>query len=167
MDLRRGLRWTITAALALLVAATSRLPWTPASEPVAHLRLSWRYAAPTVEACRPPTEEELSGLPQHMRPTEVCDGGPIPFHLRVAVDGEVIVDESASDSDERAISVYHEHPVTPGDHEVVVEFWPDSSTTSLPPDLARELHADVSFPAGRAKLVTLGPSGLLVLDRTP
>ena len=74
----------------LLIVAASRVNWEATPDSKSELRISWRYASPTTKACRPPTEAELAGLPQHMRPAEICEGGPIPFSLRIALDGRVL-----------------------------------------------------------------------------
>ena len=152
---------------AFLIAAPSRVSWEASPTASAELRLSWRYVSPTVEACRIPTEEEVAGLPQHMRPTQLCDGGPIPFNLRVALDGEILLEQEVGGRGERAVSTFEHFPVLPGDHELVVDFWPDSTEAELPEGLSQQLRRMVTFPERRAILVTLGEAGLEVRTREP
>lgn len=153
--------------LTLLIVAASRVSWDASPHAAAELRLSWRYVSPTVEACRTPTDEEVVGLPQHMRPTEICEGGPIPFNLRIVLDGETLLDGPIAGNGERAVSTFERFPVLPGDHDLVVEFWPDSTETELPDGLAQRLRRTVTFPERRAILVTLGEAGLEVRTQAP
>ena len=153
--------WIAGALMVVAVAGLSRLPWDlgPA-EPTSELRLSWRTLAPTVERCRPPTEAELAGVPAHMRPREICEGGPVPFQLQVTVDGADLRQGPVPTGGERAVSVYEVYAISPGEHEVVVSFRPDG-----PGDGEGESHSlrrTLMFEAGRARLITMGEGGLSV-----
>ena len=56
----------------------------------AELRVSLRLPAVTTEAGRPPTGEEVRGVPPHMRPAEICSGEVVSFGMRVVVDGDTL-----------------------------------------------------------------------------
>ncbi|MGI9629062.1 MAG: hypothetical protein ACR2QM_19680 [Longimicrobiales bacterium] len=166
-----GLRWVFRFAVGtvtvLLIVAASRVNWEASPDSESELRLSWRYVSPTVEACRPPTDQELSGLPQHMRPSEICEGGPIPFSLRIALDGQVLREGPVVGGGERAISIYERFDVTPGNHDLAVDFWPDTAEVPLPEGLAQQLRRTVPFTGGRAILLTLGELGFEVRNQVP
>ncbi len=155
----------LSLAATLVIVAGSRLPWTSARGASSELRISWRSVAPSSRACRPPTEDEVRGLPQHMRPREVCEGGPVPFFYSVIVDEDTLSSGPASHPGGRGdltLSVLDVHDVAPGRHRVRVDFWPDSAARSLPPDAATSLDRTVEFGPGRAVLVTMS-DGQLVL----
>lgn len=166
-----GLRTAVQLAAGLLmtlvIVAASRVNWDASPNAAAELRLSWRYVSPTVEECRTPTDEEVASLPQHMRPTQVCDGGPIPFNLRIVLDGETLLDGPIARNGERAVSTFERFHVSPGDHDLAVDFWPDSTETALPDGLSQRLRRTVTFPEGRAILVTLGEAGLEIRTEAP
>ena len=142
------------------VVASSNVPWST-SEGGAELRLSWTGTAPTTEACRPPTEVELAGLPQHMRPSEICEGDPVRFHLRVVVDGEVFrsgpLDEGGRG--ESAISVFHTIRLEPGPHTVELEFSPGEAVSEDLGDLSYRLNESLNFEPGRAMVVEWDRTG--------
>lgn len=148
------------------LAAASRLPWDTAQDVGAMLRLSWRHVAPTSQTCRPPREDEIQGVPPHMRPREVCEGGPVPYGLVLVVDGDTLVDRTVSRARERAVSVLDELDVTPGLHRIQVAFRPDSLVAgSRAPAL--ELDERIGFLPGRIVLVTLDGGGLTVVTDAP
>ena len=177
---KRALQLGAGLVLALIVLLPSRVDWDAspgaprASGTVgtvgvvgvvgeqSELRLSWRYVAPTVQACRPPTERELAGLPQHMRPTEICDGGALPFRLRVVLDGDTLRSGLVQGGAGRALSILERFPVAAGRHDLSVDFWPDSANQNLPPGLAKEITRSVNFTGRRAVLVTLEDDGLAI-----
>lgn len=149
-------RLAVAVVFSVLVAATSRVGWNSGDAARSQFRLSWSGTAPTTEACRPPTEAEVEGMPVHMRPTQICEGGAIHFNLRVIVDGDTLVDGplSSAGRGERAFSVYHEFVVRPGTHDLAVDFWPDSAVANLPGGLAHSLRDEHAFDPGRATLLT-------------
>ncbi|MDH3222541.1 MAG: hypothetical protein OEO23_02405 [Gemmatimonadota bacterium] len=160
--------WFLGILIVLAIVAFSRVSWAPdeAVTGVAQLRLSWRFQAPTVQQCRPPRPEELTGVPTHMRPTQICEGGPVPFQLTVSLDDVELVSGPVAFTGERALSVYETFPVEPGEHRLSVAFIPvpfemDESGEDPP---AWRLDRTVSFEEGRIRLVTLGADGLSVVE---
>ena len=112
------------------VIAASQVPWTPEPSGQAMVRLSWRAVPPSVEDCHAPTEDELAGLPAHMRPRELCSGRALPFRLRFVLDGRVVVDEQvvgAGARRDRPVYVFHELRTDPGSHRIEVEFGPEQT----------------------------------------
>lgn len=162
-----AVRGTVATVLCLAVAATSRVPWSSGDGERTQLRLSWGGIAHTTEACRPPTEEELTGLPQHMRPREICDGAPVGFNLRLVVDGDTLVQGPivGGGRSERAYTVYHQFVLNPGTHRLALDLWPDSAGATLPPGLHQSLREVLDLPAGRATLLTLDSGGQLAVRR--
>jgi hypothetical protein len=145
------------AATAGLVAA-SGVRWVANEDPGARLRLSWRAAGQRVEACRAPTEDELAGLPPHMRPREICEGRLLPFRLVVAVDGETVLERTVHPAGARAdrpTYVFEEIPLEPGAHRLRVDF-----TVERPADAPvseagdRHLATEIEAAPGRVVLVT-------------
>jgi hypothetical protein len=123
----------LTHALAALLALgltaglvwCTALPYQSESREDAVIRLSWRTVGERVEECRTPTEEELAALPPHMRQGEICEGGMLPFRLRVAVDGASVFDDhvrTAGARGDRPATVFREFRVAPGAHRVQVRF---------------------------------------------
>lgn len=159
---RRVGGWVLGVLMAVGVAGLSRVPWNLGpDEPTSELRLSWRTRAATTEACRPPTEAEVAGLPAHMRPREICEGGAVPVQLQVSVDGTELREGLLPSARDRTVSVYEIYPVPPGDHEVLIHFGPDpGASPGAPTGGAASFRGTLRFEPGRARLITLGPDGL-------
>ncbi|NNM33204.1 MAG: hypothetical protein HKO53_09065 [Gemmatimonadetes bacterium] len=157
--------WIVGVLMVVALAGLSRLPWDLGpQEATSELRLSWRTQTPTLERCRPPTEDELAGLPTHMRPQEICEGGAVPFQLQVSLGGTELRRGPISPTGDRTISVYEVYAVPPGEHEVVVSFGPEVAGTADVEETS--FRRTVRFEAGRARLITMGAGGLDV-DGTP
>ena len=149
-----------------LVVLLSRVPWQPSAGAKAELRVSLRRPVVATEQCRPPTEDEVRGIPPHMRPLEVCSGDVVPFTLRVLLDGDTLASRPVRPSGGgrgRTMSVFETYSLRPGAHDVEVAFWPDSSAADLPAGLALALRARLSLSGGEVALVTHGEDGGLVL----
>ena len=159
----------VSATLCAAIAFGGRVPWTPQPDGSALVRLSWRAVLPTIEDCHEPTEDELTGLPPHMRPTEICDGRPVPFRLRFVLDGETVVDEpvtGAGAREDRPMYVLHEVQVEPGTHHIEVVFGPDEQVT-LPSSAVggSVLSREIEIEALDIALVTTDAQGALVVRR--
>ena len=158
--------------LCAAVIAGSRVPWDPEPPQAAVVRLSWRAVPAMVEECHPPTEEELAGLPPHMRPPEICVGRAIPFRLRFRLDGETLVDEQvlgAGVREGRPMYVFHEARTVAGEHVIEVDWVPDgqgadegASATAAGIEGAT-LREVVTLQPLDIALVTWGEDGGLVL----
>lgn len=114
----------VAAILAAAIAAGSRFPWTGEGE-TAIVRLSWRARGEKVEECRPLTEREQADLPVHMRRSEICEGRVLPYALRVAIDGKVVVSDmlhGAGAREDRPVYVFREIRVEPGIHSLRIDF---------------------------------------------
>lgn len=142
----------LAAVLIVVVAAVSRVPWAARSEQ-GLLRLSWRVAVDAQEVCRAPTDDEVAGLPAHMRPQTVCVSDSSAYTLRVRVDGATVLERGYAGAGARAdrpVYVFEEIPLAPGSHRVGVEFLPAEGG----PGRALALDAPVIVRAGYALLVT-------------
>jgi hypothetical protein len=171
-----GLRLLIAATVAVLVTvalgAGSRAPWQASEEQDAVLRFSWRAVAEATEACRPPTEDEIAALPQHMRPTEVCEGERVPYRLRVELDGEGVIDEvlrAAGAREDRPIYVFDELRLAPGAYRVRVEFGPEPRDAVTGDSLAAPevFERRVDLRSRDAVLVTRDQARFVILSSSP
>ena len=59
----------------------SRLSWEAEAHAGGVIRLAWKTRSARVEECRVPREDELAGIPVHMRPTEICEREVQPYRL--------------------------------------------------------------------------------------
>ena len=141
----------------------SQMPYEGAGSDGALLRFSWRAPGQRLEQCREPTEEELEGLPDHMRPQQICERAMRPFDLRIEVDDSVVVDavvRAPGAQGDRPISVLRDVPTFAGPHRVRVAFGP---TASAPSDAQTErpvrLDRTVDLGAGDIAVITLDESG--------
>ena len=147
------------------VILLSNVPW-PAGGNAAELRVSLRLPAVITEACRPPTEEEVRGVPPHMRPAEICSGEVVPFGMRVVVEGDTLdagTVRPPGGGRGRTLSVYRSYRTAPGALDVEVALWPDSSVAGLPDALELSLRTSLALAAGEVALVTRGENGELVV----
>ena len=150
-------------AILLPVILLSSVPW-PGGGDEAELRLSLRLPAVTAEECRPPTAEEVRGVPPHMRPAEICSGEAVPFGMRVVVEGDTLdagTLRPPGGGRGRALSVYRSYRTAPGVLDVEVALWPDSSVSGLPDVLELSLRTSLSLAAGEVALITRGEGGEL------
>ncbi len=164
--LRLALRLAVPLAL---MAALSTLAHLPVGAPPegAALRLALRTAAARVEICRDRTADELAALPAHMRQARVCEETAIDYRLRVAIDGDVVLDRRVTHRGvrrTRPLVVDVDLPVAPGGRLLEVEFLP----VDPPADAAGSLPAatfaeSVDFAPGRIRLLALEADGRLRL----
>lgn len=125
----RALRRLAQVALAAMglvaTAALSLWPWVAEPLPDGMVRFSWRARGEVVTRCRRPTAEELAGTPAHMRQETICEEGVVaPYHLRLAVNGQVLVDSTAPGSGgrgDRSMYLFRELRVATGTHRIVAE----------------------------------------------
>jgi hypothetical protein len=132
--LRRTPALLLAVLVTLAIAALSRVPYTASPGDDAMLRLSWRTPGEYVEECRTPSEEELARQPAHMRREVVCEGRLLPYHLRVLLNGELVVDEvviAAGARQDRPLYVYKEIPVRAGDYHVEIDWQAERSTEPI------------------------------------
>jgi len=162
----RAAAWVPAAVVAVvitvLVAGLSRVPVSLESEHESLVRLSWRMDGYSLEACRVPTAEELAALPVHMRNPNACIGQIASYRLRVAIDGEPVVDERvrpAGARHDRPIFVLSDLPVDPGRHSVEVRFEAILPEGTPPPIGAEPLSVaqEVTVEPREIVLVTLDP----------
>lgn len=149
--------------LTVALAAGSRVPWNADSSQDAQLVLSWRGVSESRDLCREPTEEDLAGLPSHMRPDRICEESLAEFRLTLALDGVVLVDRAvrpAGARNDRPIYVLERIPVAPGSHRIEVGFNPIASTAnsasnnSIGESTGIELDQTANFESGKVVLVT-------------
>lgn len=160
------LRWGVSVALVVVLAAGSRVPISALDADRAVVRLSWRLRAEEGAECRRPTQEELDRLPVHMRNPDACIGDLAPYELRVDVDGTRRVTRivrPAGVRGDRPIFVYEELRLAPGRHTLAVRFGVQGAEMGAEAALA--LEATVDLDAGRVVLVTRGGDGTLEARR--
>lgn len=121
---RRLLSLGAAIATVIVLAALSRVPYSPTPKADALLTLSWRARGEQTAVCRPVTDEERARTPAHMQRDEICDAGRIlPYRLQVSIDDSMRIDELAGGSGrrgDRAIVVHHELAIRPGARHMIV-----------------------------------------------
>lgn len=122
---RRAIGGMVAVSACALLALLSGVPYSAESAQGAIIRLAWRARGERVRRCRRPTPEELSKLPAHMRPEQICERGITPYRLRATVDDvprlNQLVRAGGAQSD-RPLFVFSELSVSPGVHRVAIEF---------------------------------------------
>ncbi len=121
------------------IGGLSRWEWEADKTSNAAIRLAWRTRSARVQECRPPTAEELSGVPTHMQQREICEGRVLAYRLRVSLDSQVVVDEDihgAGAREDRPIVVFREFEVAEGTHTVEVSFEREDGGEMLTDNLA-------------------------------
>lgn len=172
---RRILAGAMALVATALIGALSQVPYdaAPADTP-ALLRLAWRARGVRVEECRRLTEEELAGVPAHMRVEEECQGRVLPYRLEVVVDGEHRIDRlvrAAGAREDRPLYVLEQVSLPSGTHAVAVSFVrqgslvPEDSATATTPAVL-ELDAPVTLAPGDIALVTYDADGRVLTLRT-
>jgi len=172
---RTALGALVAVALTGAVAALTRTPVTFSGSDVGTLRLSWRMAGVTAEACRTLSEEELARLPVHMRNPRACIGVVASYLLRVTADGAVIAQDTVRPPGargDRPLNVLREFPLSPGDHAVAVGFralLPEGVATPTEGVADLAWQGTVHLGARDVALVTLDGTGrrLELRDRVP
>ncbi|MFT5434437.1 MAG: hypothetical protein ACI9OJ_005150 [Myxococcota bacterium] len=149
--------------LTLALAAGSRVPWNAHPSQDAQLVLSWRAVSDSRDLCREPTEEDLAGLPSHMRPDRICEESLAEYQLTLTLDGVLLVDRvvrPAGARGDRPIYVLERIPVASGTHRIEVEFVPIESASDSAPNsdsgesAGIELDQTADFESGQVVLVT-------------
>lgn len=167
---RRSLAALVAAGAMLALAALSQLPYTPPAAGDAVLRLSWRTRGERVEECRRLSPEEIAALPAHMRREEVCEGRLLPSHLRVEVDGRVLVDDSvraAGARGDRPLYVFREIPLAPGAHALEVRFARQGRGSAGSTPALLELSDSLHLAPGEVALVTYDADLRALVVRVP
>lgn len=164
---------TMSRILAVLVAVgatgalggLSQLPWSVDAGGAALIRFSWRATGERIDRCRAPTAEDLTGVPAHMQPEQICERGMLPFHLRIVVDGLTVADREIRASgarEDRPLYVFVEHPVEPGEHAVEVVFRPVPEARrddDLDPVQPLRLDREIEVESGQIVVVSLTGDG--------
>ncbi|MDX1646566.1 MAG: hypothetical protein R3304_05445 [Longimicrobiales bacterium] len=165
---------SILVTVALTVALGALSQWPVHQEPdEAVVRLSWRTEPVRVEECRALTEEELAGVPAHMRRTEECVGGFVDYALTLAIDGRQALTDTLAPSGlrrDRPVHVLHDETVDPGKHRVEVTFSalvPAEDPRREDGSVTLRWSGQMSLEPGEIGLVTLGPSQSRLVHRDP
>ena len=169
--LRRPVGVLLGAGMLASIVALSQVPWTASPDENGELRLAWRWRSQRVQRCRTLTPEELAKLPAHMRAATSCERPLRPWLLVVSVDDH----EEARDTvrargaeSDRPLSIYRRVPLSPGRHEIAVDFTPlalpGDSATALPAPLRFSEHAVIS--PRHVLLVTLEETQRSLVART-
>lgn len=174
----RSVRISVAVLVTIIVTvglgALSQVPYEPDTADHAVVRLAWRVRSVRVEECRRLTEDELQGVPTHMRREEVCEGRVLPYRLIVSLDGTPLVDDvvrAAGAREDRPLFVNYEVPVEPGALDLSVRFarqgdapQDTASVESTPAVLMLEQRIElgskdvalVTYDAGARSLVIVG-----------
>ncbi|MEZ4417628.1 MAG: hypothetical protein R3E10_17870 [Gemmatimonadota bacterium] len=163
---RPALAGLLVIVAGVFTAGVSRIPWAGGNDQ-GRLRLSWRVVSSAAEVCRPPTEDEVAGLPAHMRPQRICETRASAHDLEVRLDGGRALSRTLEGSGARGdspIYVFEEIALHPGPHDLHVIFTVDG-------DPSRTLELDTAVVVQRREtvLLTTDAAGVLVLrrDRSP
>lgn len=130
----------------------------------ATVRLALRTVQGRVEVCREVTEEETANLPQHMRRGRICEQTPVTYRLKVALDGETLVDEKVEPGGlrrDRPHIVDRQITAPPGRARLQVTFAPEVGSAG--PDALLEvreyqLDEELELVEDRIALVLLDDS---------
>lgn len=105
-----------SAALVSLCAFAAQAPF--GTDPDhALIRVAGLLPAFSAESCRPPSGDEVAGIPLHMRPKEVCTKTPLRYSLSIEVDGHPLHSETLEDPYgrvDRSLFLELEKKVAPG-----------------------------------------------------
>jgi hypothetical protein len=159
--MRNAWRWAAQAGLygAFALAIGVFSSWPPFRQLDAQqalLRLSMLHAGAPLHDCRERTAEELAKLPAHMRTALDCPRERSPVHVRVALDGHVVIDESFPASGlahDGAAAAYRRLAIPAGAHRLSVDVNDDAR------------RADVF--QSREQAVDLAPGQVLLIDFDP
>ncbi len=150
----------VTLAGAAILAALSA--WPMPGDPPEHalLRLDWRLRGEEAGDCLRPREEDLERLPVHMRNPDACLGALPPYHLRLWVDGALLVDDlvrGGGAREDRPLTVYRAVPLTPGSRRIRAEFVREAQTLSdadhAKPPVALHVESEATLEPGRVLLI--------------
>lgn len=155
----------VSAALTAAIGFGSRAAYTTRTAETAVLRLSWRLRGEKHETCRQRSEAELEKLPAHMRTPQECTVVLASYRLILEIDDErpdTLMFIPAGAKGDRPVFVLHDRILTPGEHEIEVEFEP----VGLHEKRQRKLEYEGEFEAvaGRIHLLTLSQDRRLVLN---
>jgi hypothetical protein len=121
----RVLRWLVAGGLVLLggilTAWLSQAPYGDPAATQALLRLAWSGRPERLETCRTLTDEELEGVPVHMRQRIQCEGRSARYRLQVLLGGSVALVDTlagAGARSDRPIHVLRDLALPPGLHRV-------------------------------------------------
>jgi len=158
----------VSILLAVGIAQLSQWPM-HADSADSFIRLSWRTEPVRVEACRTLTEEDLVGVPSHMRRTEECSGDFANYELTLRVGQRELWVDTISPSGlrrDRPVYVLHDERVPAGIHRIRVSF-----SALVPPDFESDdpvtltWEEDMTLAPREIGLVTLDPTGTVLLRR--
>lgn len=114
-----------SACLLFVIAAFAQIPAKESSDAI--LRLSWRLAGQSVKDCREVTEEESRRRAVHMQRLEQCTEEHLDYHLRLAVNGQELLNETIEPGGFRRdgpLYVVKDVVLPEGSHRVSVSFAP-------------------------------------------
>jgi hypothetical protein len=112
-----GLAIALAVASGALLALGSVAPWEPDPGDAGQIRLAWSARPERIERCRSLTDEELAGVPAHMRERVRCEGGAARYALTVLTNGQVRVNDTVRGGGARHEGLIHllrELPIAPG-----------------------------------------------------
>jgi hypothetical protein len=91
-----------------------------------------------MEQCRRLTDEELAGVPAHMRERIQCEGHTARYQLSITIDGSLVADRLVSGGGahgDRPISLLEDFRVTPGPRVLLIRIVRVDSAEALAPAL--------------------------------
>ncbi|MFN0180997.1 MAG: hypothetical protein ACKVZ0_19500 [Gemmatimonadales bacterium] len=134
----RGLGLVVAIAFGVLLAIGSVAPWAPDPGDDGLIRLAWSARPERIERCRSLTDEELAGVPAHMRERVHCEGGAARYALTVRTNGQVRVNDTIRGGGARHEGMIHllrELPVAAGSVRLTVAAARiDSAVAATPTD---------------------------------
>lgn len=170
--LDRVVGWTVALAAGTGIVLASHVPIATHAADRAVLRLAWSARPERVEVCRTLSQEELAGVPAHMRQSVVCEGTSAAYRLEVRREGSIIAEQPVRGGGmrrDRPLYVFRDLPQPAGEASIVVRFErvdppadADAATTAetrLSSGLPRSLLFErrLTFRPGEVILVTYDP----------
>ncbi|MEX0906815.1 MAG: hypothetical protein WD054_00685 [Gemmatimonadota bacterium] len=151
-----------SAAVTLGIAALARAPWSPPGAAQATLRLSWRMTVSARENCRPRTEQELAGVPVHMRTPEVCTPDEATYALITQIDDappDTVELIRGGVKGDRPLFVLEQRALPEGEHRVriALERLASSGAATL-----TQLDTVLTLVHGGVQLITMDDDGQLI-----
>jgi len=107
----------------LLTALLSQAPLVDRAASEAQIRLTVSGRPERIEHCRRLSDQELAGVPAHMRQRVKCEGTTASYRLELRVDGLPTLRDSLVGGGirhDRPIHLFREVAVSPGDHRTEV-----------------------------------------------
>ncbi|MBM4186357.1 MAG: hypothetical protein FJ206_03490 [Gemmatimonadetes bacterium] len=120
----RALAMAVAVVTALALVVGSVAPWRSHQGTDGRIRIAWSARPQRIEHCRQLSDEELAGVPAHMRQRVQCEGRAARYGLFGRIDGVERLGDTLRGGGARHEGMIHllrDLPVAPGLRRLVVE----------------------------------------------